>query len=57
MELADLSSEQKAQLVRELTEATSRITGLPPDSIFVFIKENSLDNIGVGGKLLSDKTG
>ncbi len=57
MELADLSREKKAQLVREITETTSRITGLPPDSIFVFIKENSLDNIGVGGKLLSDKTG
>ena len=55
MELAPLSKEKKAQLVKEVTESTSRATGLPPESIFVFIKENPLENIGVGGKLLSDK--
>ena len=55
MELAPLAKEKKAQLVREVTESVSKATGIPPEAIFVFIKENSLDNIGVGGKLLSDK--
>ncbi|MDE5879277.1 MAG: tautomerase family protein [Desulfovibrio sp.] len=55
MELAPLEKEKKAQLVREVTESTSRLTGLPPEAIFIFIKENSLENIGVGGKLLADK--
>ena len=55
MELAPLSKEKKAQLVKEVTESTARATGLPPEAIFVFIKENPLENIGVGGKLLSDK--
>lgn len=55
MELAPLEKDKKAQLVKEVTESTSRITGLPPESIFVFIKENNLENIGVGGTLLSDK--
>ncbi|MBQ9536348.1 MAG: hypothetical protein IJU79_01010 [Desulfovibrionaceae bacterium] len=32
-----------------------RITVLPKETIFVFLKENSTDNIGVGGVLLSDK--
>ncbi len=55
MELAPLEKEKKAQLVKEVTETVSKATGLPPQTIFVFIKENSPDNIGVGGKLLSDR--
>ena len=55
MELAPLEKEKKAQLVREVTESTARATGLPPRTIFVFIKENSPENIGVGGKLLADQ--
>ena len=56
MELAPLEKEKKAILVKEVTGSVSKITGLPPQAIFVFIKENSLDNIGVGGRLLSDRT-
>ena len=56
MELAPLEKEKKAILVKEVTESVSKTTGLPPQAIFVFIKENSLDNIGVGGRLLSDRT-
>ena len=55
MELAPLAKEKRAQLVKEVTESTSRATGLPPETIFVFIKENSPENIGVGGKLLADR--
>ena len=55
MELAPLEKEKKAILVKEVTESVSKATGLPPHSIFVFIKENSLENIGVGGRLLSDR--
>ena len=55
MELAPLDKEKKAQLVREVTECTARATGLPPETIFVFIKENSLENIGVGGTLLAER--
>lgn len=55
MELAPLDKEKKARLVSEVTESVSRATGLPPQSIFIFIKENSLENIGVGGQLLADK--
>ena len=55
MELTPLAKEKKALLVKEVTESVSKATGLPPQAIFIFIKENSLDNIGVGGKLLADK--
>lgn len=50
MELVKMSKEKKAQLVKEVTEATARATGIAPQAIFVFIKEN----VGVGGVLLPD---
>ena len=40
--------------MKEVTESTSRITGLPRQVIFVFIKENEPENVGVGGILLPD---
>lgn len=54
MELVKMSKEKKAQLVKEVTESTTRITGLPEHVIFVFIKENDPENVGVGGVLLPD---
>ena len=56
-EAACLNLEQKKQLVAEFTETASRVTGLPRESIFVFLKENSADNVGVGGVLLTEKQG
>jgi len=55
LETAKLSKEQKSQLVKEFTESASKITGIPKQAFNVILKENELDNIGVGGKLLSDK--
>jgi 4-oxalocrotonate tautomerase len=48
------SKEKKAQLVQALTEAASSVTQIPADKFIVFIKEMERENIGVGGKLLSD---
>lgn len=55
IELVKLNKEEKAQLVKEVTESTARITGLPEQTIYVFIKENEPENVGVGGVLLSDR--
>lgn len=38
-----------------ITFEASKITGLPESSFYVFLKENDLDNVGVGGTLLSDR--
>lgn len=54
-EAAQLNVEQKRQLVAEFTETAVRVTGLPRETIFVFLKENSADNVGIGGVLLSDR--
>ena len=50
LETASLSTEQKRALVLEFTESAARITGIPKEGFYVFLKENSMDNIGVGGK-------
>lgn len=55
MEAATLTKDQKQQLVQELTESAARITGVPKEAFIVLVKENPMDNIGVGGKLLSDR--
>lgn len=55
LEASKLTKEQKQLLAKEFTESASRITGIPPEAFYVFLKENELENIGVGGKLLSDK--
>ena len=54
MELVKMRKEKKAQLVKEVTESTAKITGLPKQTIYVFIKENEPENVGVGGVLLPD---
>lgn len=54
-EAAQLNKQQKAQLVKEFTESASRITGIPEAGFYVFIKENEGDNVGVGGRLLSER--
>ena len=48
-------TEKKRTLVSELTDAAVKAYGLPRQSIIVLIKENSPDNVGVGGELVSDR--
>lgn len=56
LEISHLNRDQKSQLVREMTESVVKATGLPPETVTVFLKENELDNIGFAGKLLSEKS-
>lgn len=55
LEAAALTKEQKQTLAKEFTETAARVTGLPEAGFYVFIKENAMDNVGVGGQLLSDR--
>ncbi len=45
-----LTTEQKKQLIEELTESTARIMGLPAQTIHVLIDQNPPENWGVGGR-------
>lgn len=46
--------ETKAELVKALTKAASEATQIPEDKFTVLLNEFDKDNIGIGGKLLSD---
>lgn len=48
------SRDKKEELVQALTNAAVSVTGIPADKFIVFINEKERDNIGVGGRLLSD---
>ena len=53
-EAAPMSAEQKREVARGFTDVAAAATGLPESAFYVFIKENGLENIAVGGTLLSD---
>lgn len=55
LEAGKLNKEQKSQLVKELTNAASKIMNVPEQAFIVLLKENEQDNIGVCGQLLSKK--
>lgn len=55
IEAVKLTKEQKRNLVKEMTTAAAKIINVPEQIVTVYVKENELGNIGVGGELLSDK--
>ncbi len=54
IDIGILDKEKKAALVRELTAKASEVTQIPAEKFIVLINEMERDNIGVGGKLLSE---
>jgi 4-oxalocrotonate tautomerase len=50
-----LSFEKKEKLVKEVSQLVSDITNIPKEAYVIFIKENSYDNMGQGGILISEK--
>lgn len=54
IDIGNMDKQKKAALVRELTAKASEVTQIPADKFIVLINEMERDNIGVGGKLLSE---
>lgn len=50
-----INKEKKRNLVQQVTQIVAKIYELPEDAITTVIKENSPENIGVGGSLLADR--
>lgn len=48
--------ERKRELVKKLTEAAAAVYGIAKEHIVVLIRENSPENVGVGGELVADRT-
>jgi len=51
---AQLSTEQKKDLIQKFTEITKEVTHSPDQFITVIIEEYSDDNMGVAGKTVSN---
>jgi 4-oxalocrotonate tautomerase family enzyme len=49
-----LERDKKIACVAALTEAFARTTGHDAEILTIHIEEHSYDNVGVGGKLLSE---
>ena len=47
--------EKKRILTKKITEAAVKAYGLPKEAIVVVIKENSPENVSVGGQLIIDR--
>jgi 4-oxalocrotonate tautomerase len=47
--------EIKRELVKEVTDALEKAYKIPREAYVVLIKENSPENVGVGGKLIIDR--
>ena len=47
--------EKKKQLVAKLTDAMVEVYGVPREAVIVMIKEDELENVGLGGVLALEK--
>jgi len=54
IDISTMTTEKKAELVKELTVKASEVTNIPEDKFIVLINEMPRENIGIGGKLLSE---
>ncbi|MBI4857904.1 MAG: tautomerase family protein [Acetobacterium woodii] len=55
LEAGKLNTDQKRQLVKELTDTAAKVMQIPEQAFIVFLKENEMENIGAGGVLLSER--
>ncbi len=53
VEAGKMNKETKEKLISGLTKAASESLGIPEEAFTVLLKENEMDNWGVGGKLLT----
>jgi 4-oxalocrotonate tautomerase len=55
IEAGKMDNDKKEKLMSGFTKLASETLGIPEEAFVVLIKENELDNWGVGGKMLSKK--
>ncbi len=53
-ESGELDKKVKQELIKNLTEVSAEITGIPKELFFVSIKEIPDDDIAVGGKTVTE---
>ncbi|HZK25496.1 MAG TPA: 4-oxalocrotonate tautomerase DmpI [Oscillospiraceae bacterium] len=50
-----LELEKKRTMIKEITAAASKATGIPEKSFTIYLRETQHENVSVGGKLLSER--
>ena len=53
VEGGQISSNQKKELISQMTQLASEILQIPPDFFMITIKELPDENIGIGGKTIN----
>ncbi len=53
LEAGRIDKEKKEKLISEFTRVASETLGIPEEAFTVLIKENEMDNWGLGGKVLT----
>lgn len=53
IDVSKITAEQKVELIEKLTATAHEVLGLPAQAFTVIIRETTPDNVGVGGKQLS----
>jgi len=51
----EMEVEKKSELIKEFTEAASKATGIDQSAFVVYLRKSKPDEVGVGGKLLSER--
>jgi 4-oxalocrotonate tautomerase len=51
----ELEVEKKRGLIKDFTEAASKATGIDQSAFVVYLRNSKPDEVGVGGKLLSER--
>lgn len=54
LHVAEVTKEQKVQLIQNITKNAAEILEIPESAFHILIQEYDTDNIGIGGKLMSD---
>ncbi len=49
-----LEKEKRKEMIKEFTNTASKLTGVPPKSFVVYLRESNPEYVGVGGELLED---
>lgn len=54
IQLYKISNEKKKALIEKVSQAAAEVTGISVDKFFMYLDEYETDNIGVGGRTLTE---
>ncbi len=52
----EMDNDKKRKMIESFTETASQLTGIDRSAFVVYLQSTSRDEVGVGGRLLADRT-